>query len=89
MTIPRKVTPEPYQPKPSAQPKTVPVEPKVKPAAPELKAPKMKPEPPKVEPAKKKPEAPKARGNVVELERRYVLYSMSLLLLWSTHITLK
>lgn len=69
--VPRKVTPEPYQPKPTtAEPKMVPPEPKVSPqipAAPEPKVAKIKPEPEalKVEPVKKAPEAPKPRGNVV------------------------
>lgn len=70
MTVPRKVTPEPYQPEPTKEPKTVPPEPKVvpqKPAEPEPKVPKVKPEPKalEVQPAKKTPEAPKARGKVV------------------------
>lgn len=93
VTVPRKVTPEPYKPKPSAPPKTVPVEPKVapqKPATPELKVPKMKPEPeaPKVEPAKKKPEAPKARGKVVQLKRRCVIENVSHVAVVHTHNSL-
>lgn len=89
MSVPRKITPEPYQP----EPKPVPSEPKVapqKPAAHEPKVPKVKPEPeaPKVEPTKKTPEAPEQRGKVVtlcittdQLERLCVIQSVFLVVL--------
>ena len=72
--VTKKVTPEPFQPKPSPEPKVAPQ----KPAAPEPKTPKMKPEA-----AKKKPEAPEARGKVVQLERHCVIQYVCLVLFYS------
>lgn len=66
--VPRKVTPEPYQPKPTtAEPKMVPPEPKVppqKPVAPEPEVAKIKSEAPKVELVKKTAAAPEPRGKM-------------------------
>lgn len=86
MTVPGKVTPEPYQPKPTTEPKVIP-EPEVPPkvAPPEPKVAKIKPEPeaPKVEAAKKIPEAPKARGKVVKALLYYC--STGKRLYWTVH----